>query len=202
MSPKSPVNAVVVRKEEKEAKLQAFVSAHLAACSVPGQGTAATNAMLLVARSVDSPLVKAVKSLAAEIAACGVTVFAILTPDAEAGAAPVASLPPAWTIRCLADVRFRDAHEQLLLGPATSWIGDCMRRDPSKRDAFESYADACPVTADNARKSFWRLWNAAKPVGEIAARGSTDTAAASAVAAAHAENPSDHTNGPSALTRQ
>jgi hypothetical protein len=31
--------------------------------------------------------------------------------------------------------RLVEAHEQLVLGPETCWIGDCMQRDPAKCDA-------------------------------------------------------------------
>ena len=50
-------------------------------------------------------------------------------------------------------------HEQLVLGPAASWVGDCMRRDPMKRDAYECYAADCSKTAGWARTSFDRFWN-------------------------------------------
>ena len=40
--------------------------------------------------------------------------------------------------RVLGDPRFGAAHEQLVVGTHV-WTGDCLRRDPNKRDAFEVY---------------------------------------------------------------
>ena len=72
---------------------------------------------------------------------------------------------PGFTTRFLTDARMLEAHEQLVLGPATVWIGDCMRRDPSKRDAFETYCDLNVPTARSARRSFERMWSMASTTG-------------------------------------
>ena len=60
--------------------------------------------------------------------------------------------------RFVADARLLDAHELLVLGPATAWIGDCMRRDPAKRDAYEFYSEDAPEAARSSARSFDRLW--------------------------------------------
>ena len=60
--------------------------------------------------------------------------------------------------------RLADAHEQLVINDAACWVGDCMRRDPSKRDAFECYAPAHPEASRTAAVSFARLWGACEPV--------------------------------------
>ena len=60
--------------------------------------------------------------------------------------------------------RLIEAHEQLVLGPQTCWIGDCMRRDPMKCDAFESYVEGCGEAAGCALVSLERLWIACEPL--------------------------------------
>jgi hypothetical protein len=40
-----------------------------------------------------------------------------------------------------------------------------MRREPDQRDAFEAYAEACPLTSAWALRSFQALWRRAAPVG-------------------------------------
>ena len=67
-------------------------------------------------------------------------------------------------LRHAPDVRLLDAHEQLILGPSSVWVGDCMRRDPAKRDAYECYARDSYDTAIWAKRSFDRVWTRARPV--------------------------------------
>jgi hypothetical protein len=152
----------VVRKEEKEAKLRDFVRQHM-------QRLAAANARgvcyLLVARSVESPIAKALAFLAEDMAAAGISVAVVL---AKADGGPLSTEMP--SIRALAsagcsllaDPRLLDAHELLVLGPKTAWIGDCMRREPAKRDAYECYSYDSGEVAGWARHSFDRLWQAAE----------------------------------------
>jgi len=67
-------------------------------------------------------------------------------------------------IRWACNPRLLDAHEELVVGPLTSWTGDCMRRDPNKRDAYESFNSGCAEAAGWARISFDRLWQASEPL--------------------------------------
>ena len=70
------------------------------------------------------------------------------------------SLPSGWSLSDTVEVdcevrwarkpRLIEAHEQLVLGPETCWIGDSMRREPSKCDAYETFVDACQATAASA----------------------------------------------------
>jgi len=48
------------------------------------------------------------------------------------------------------------------------WIGDIMRREPAKRDAFENYVDNCEKTANWAKVAFQRLWAISKPLPVLA----------------------------------
>ena len=65
----------------------------------------------------------------------------------------LAALAPA-EIRWAKNPRMLDAHEQLVIGPNSTWMGDCMRRDPTKRDAFQSFNVDCPEAA--GRRLFGR----------------------------------------------
>jgi hypothetical protein len=152
----------VVKREDKEAKLKAFISDYLlassAACVAPP--------WLLIARSAESPVVQALLALAPAIRAAGLTVRT-LYPEVAANASDTAALSPvayAGEVRVLRDLRLLDAHEQLYLDPRTSWVGDCMRREPAKRDAYEYYASDCTETADWCLKAFVRLWPKGEPV--------------------------------------
>jgi len=153
----------VVKKEEKEGKVREFIKRDIDA-RTQGNAGGADRTYLLIARGPDSPVVRAMASLAAEIEAAGIEVMAVLaytTGDATGTSRYRA------THRCrrLADARFLEAHEQLVLGPSTVWLGDCMRREPAKRDAYECHADDAQEVANFARTSFFRLWKAARPVG-------------------------------------
>lgn len=152
----------VVKREEKEAKLKNFISNYLS--SVPA--TKVDASWLLVARSVESPVVQALTALAPSIRAAGVNVKAVLAqvtagqPDGSA----VDVMGVDCELRLARDPRLHDAHEQLLIDDQTSWLGDCMRREPAKRDAYECHAVQCAVLADWGRKSFHHLWQRSEPV--------------------------------------
>jgi hypothetical protein len=84
------------------------------------------------------------------------------------------TMPRGWTLSDTIEVecevrwarkpRLIEAHEQLVLGPETCWIGDSMRREPVKCDAYESYIDACAKTTAAAVVSFERLWQTSEPL--------------------------------------
>lgn len=152
----------VVKRENKEAKLKTFIVNHLSTTVA----SASPEPWLLIARSVESPVVLALTAMEAELEAAGIRVLALLTEMAPAvGDSAVASdLKIVGTFRVLSDVRLLDAHEQLRLDGTTSWIGDCMRREPAKRDAYECHATNCTETADWTRKAFDHMWAKGKPV--------------------------------------
>ena len=70
-------------------------------------------------------------------------------------------------VRWAANPRFLDAHEQLVIGESASWTGDCMRRDPEKRDAYQSFNSNCLEATGWARISFERLWGSAEPLAVV-----------------------------------
>ena len=133
----------------------------------------------MVARSLESPVVKAIASLAREIAEANISVRMIMAHadhdtfgDAWSDAGHVVGFD--HEVRWARHPRLIEAHEQLVLGPQTCWIGDSMRRDPTKCDAFESYVEGCGEAAGCALVSFERLWIASEP---LLARGRRSTAA-------------------------
>ena len=161
-----PPRMSVTRRGDKEQRLSEFVGEHLAEARHSGRQPG--NEVLVVARSVESPVVRAVSSLAGEIVAAGYSVRLIIAQ------ADRQSLPRGWSLSDAVEVdcevrwakkpRLIEAHEQLVLGPETCWIGDSMRREPSKCDAYETYVDTCAATAGSATVSFERLWGASEPL--------------------------------------
>jgi hypothetical protein len=153
----------IVKRKEKEAKLGQFISEHVAR-QIAGRMTC-----LLVARSAESPVAKAMLSAGTRFAS-KLLVRAIF---ANLGGAEAARIAEACTaselalqVRWARDLRLMDAHEQLVLPPARSWTGDCMRREPAKSDAHEWFAPECPDTARRAALFFERLWGVSEPVIE------------------------------------
>src|SRR4029077_9263481 len=154
-----PLCASVSRHEEKEQRLRQFVQHHLAPTCADAYE------LLVVARSLKSPVVKAIAGLDRAIAAVGGSVRLILAQvDDEEQCLAGQVLSCKHQIRWARHPRLIEAHEQLVLGPSTCWIGDCMRRDPAKCDAFENFVEDCGEAAGCAAVSFARLWFASTPL--------------------------------------
>lgn len=165
MLPNSAPRMNVVRKEDKEARLKDFIRKDISARKASA-GAAHPEVYRLIALSIESPVAKALAALSGELVEAGIVIEAIFAKPAGLTADTAVSTfeAAAGGVRCAADVRLLDAHEQLILGPDTVWVGDCMRRDPGKRDAYECYADASAEASQWALRSFRRLWNQAQPV--------------------------------------
>lgn len=165
----------VVKKEEKEARLREFVQRRIA-------GRAGLASLGVIARSFDSP---AMKALATEAGSHDVVIDAIVLKHSETDTASAIAFATALAgrVRCRVarDPRLLDAHEQIILDDTAIWIGDCMRRDPEKRDAFECYSEDAAESVAWARACFARLWRAAEPLPSP--EGRRDEEPASAVAA-------------------
>ena len=164
MSVRPPLRVSVTRHEEKEQKLREFVARHLSESDV-GAGAQASQ-ILIVARSLDSPVVRAITGLAEEISAASLSVRLILAhldgePQTEDWGRTVAF---AHELRWAKHPRLIEAHEQLVLSPEICLIGYCMRRDPAKCDAYESYVEDCGEATGCATVSFERLWLASAPL--------------------------------------
>jgi hypothetical protein len=198
MTSKFPARAIVVKKEDKESAALGFIKADLerrAETRHPGE-------YLLLARSLESPVARALGSLSAELAAAGLAVRVVLTRPASSDSMPAprpASLNLAeGAARVLCDVRFQEGHEQLVLDGKTVWIGDCMRRDPDRHDAYEFHSRDCETTARWASTSFERMWSMATPLSTTVA---ADTSTADLEVADPSKLPPQPDSGPTALTR-
>jgi len=160
----APMARLSAVKEEKEMRIKTFLSRHIDLMAASGASHGVMT-YRLVALSTDSPVARALHDLAPEIARAGIGIQAVLFRRSGATTSPILADTER---RFVSDIRFLDAHEQLVLDATTTWIGDCMRRDPLKRDAFEYFSEHCPVTARHAARSFAQIWRAAGPSGSLA----------------------------------
>jgi hypothetical protein len=182
---KSAPRMDVVKREVKEEKLKAFITAHLSNTTAHPQPAT----WLLIARSSHSPVVKALNALAPEIAKAQVTVRTILALlDNGAGDTQATTMMCSAEYRVARNPRLLEAHEQLVLSPTTAWVGDSMRREPDKRDAYECYAVDHATTAHWSTVAFNRLWevsDAIVPRGLVlAAENAADAASVDDLSAA------------------
>jgi hypothetical protein len=188
--------ASVVRRGEKEMRLGAFMVQGLQDLAAGRQTAAAESlaepqgperAILVIARSAQSPVLKSIATLAREIAAAGCSVRAILAKSERGGLADAFIAVQAAGLDCEVRVarnpRLIEAHEQLVLGERACWTGDTMRRDPATCDAYETFVEDCPQTAASARLTFERLWQDGEPLPQPA------PVAAAALAAPQAIGP-------------
>lgn len=186
----------IVRLEDKETKLKSFVRSVVEQSRVRCEVDEAADTILLIARSIESPVAKAVASLVRDGAiTTPVKLILALPPRQEIqgdnSLETFAALVGSNGGRIIRDIRLFDAHEQLVLGPSASWVGDCMRRDPMKRDAYECYAADCSKTAGWAKTSFDRLWDTCEPMPDDLfqhAKPAAPEVCLSAVAAEEASN--------------
>jgi hypothetical protein len=149
---------------EKVSKLGAFIGNDLDTRSTHGIHVAG-GCYLLIARSPDSPVAQALRSHVARLSALGIRVRAIFSEvDSSKPAHLMAPFSVPSECRLARDQRLLAAHEQLTLTPTCTWVGDCMRRDPGKRDALERFAADCAQTGAHAIRSFESLWRATVPV--------------------------------------
>jgi hypothetical protein len=156
----------IVRRDDKEAKLGEFIERYLE--KIAGGGP--PGHCLLIARSAESPVARILLAMGANASLKRLSVRAIF---AQLGTAETARIADAcrfsdWAlqIRWARDLRLLDAHEQLVLAPSTTWIGDCMRREPQSRDACELFAADCVDTTHRASVFFERLWQVCEPIFE------------------------------------
>jgi len=153
--------------EDRQAKLKEFIGEDLAARRA---AVSDAHCYTLLARAPDSPVARAMAMLANELADANVSVQAVLLDldslNDEPGRPSLLDLANA-EVRQLTDVRFTAAHEQMVLSANRLWLGDCMRRDPAKRDAFEIFHDVNVAAAQHACVSFTRLWAGAQPIRRV-----------------------------------
>ncbi|KWT67398.1 hypothetical protein [Hyphomicrobium sulfonivorans] len=164
MSTETPAQVHGLSVAEKVSRLTAFITDDLDARDALGMREAG-DCYLLIARSPESPIAQALLSHAERLSVMGVSVRAIFSEMEPANGQQVTTIfNTSAECRVIRDSRLLAAHEQLVLTPTRSWVGDSMRRDPHKRDALERYAADCAETAAFARRSFENLWRATTPV--------------------------------------
>lgn len=149
---------------EKISKLSTFIGEDLDARAAHGVHIAG-GCYLLIARSPESPVAQALRVHAGRLPAMGIRIRAIFSEVDQANPAHLMapfSMPS--ECRLARDPRLLAAHEQLSLSPTCTWVGDCMRREPGKRDALERYAPNCAQTGAHAARSFESLWRATVPL--------------------------------------
>lgn len=162
MRPKTPPFQPNESKEERERKLRDFILSAAGALAHPG------DVIAVLARSPDSPVMRALLSVSNELARLGAGARIILAGGA------IAAEDETWNmvfaadfeneIRLTSNPRVLDAHEQIVIGDAAVWYGDTMRRDPWKRDAFAIFQTADATAAGRGRVTFERLWSRAQSI--------------------------------------
>lgn len=164
MNRQSSHSMQVVKREEKDARLTQFVLGEIASGRVSLDGE-----WCIVALTMESPVVSALARVINDLGgAPQLSVRLVLTRPVVTS--PISRPIPgfdnvgALQVRTVGRTALLDAHEQLWLSDVSSWTGDCMRRDPRERDAFEMFADNSALHAGWARKCFWRFWDVAQPV--------------------------------------
>lgn len=145
---------------ERERQIARFIRQYLDMAAHDGP-----QAVLLVARSAASPVAHALRDAVVEIASRDITVRMIVASEERMQDLwPSTAGRHAREIRVARNPRLFDAHEQLVLGHRATWFGDSLRRDPLKRDAFESFSPDDAAAAGRARCTFERLWQATEPL--------------------------------------
>jgi hypothetical protein len=146
-------------RTDKEKRLETFIKSRLELMS---QSEPGSDELLVVARSSDSPVINVLDRLMESSGGRINKARVVLLQDkhAQPGLGNWASNLP-LSVRTAAAHRFADAHEQLVIGLHDCWFGDCMRRDPNKRDAYEAYHEGDAEMARLARLSFSHLWDSA-----------------------------------------
>lgn len=164
MSNETPSHLHGLSIAEKTNKLTSFIGDDLDQRAAHGMHVSA-GCFLLIARSPESPVAQALRNHAARMSSMGIRLRAIFCEVDQASQvhlmAPF-SMPS--ECRMMRDPRLLAAHEQLVLSPTRTWIGDCMRRDAGKRDAMELYAANCAQTGAHAGRSFEGLWRNTSPL--------------------------------------
>ncbi|MEM8973822.1 MAG: hypothetical protein AAGD43_17320 [Pseudomonadota bacterium] len=183
MQTKSPPRMQVVKCDDKKDKLIAFIDEHFERRLSAGDD-GSSDELQVVALSVNSPVVGALQHFAARQEIKGTKIKLIVADTSSEELLQQLAVFDTISVRWAQNIRLLDAHEQLVLSDSCCWTGDCMRREPAKRDAFECFADDCKETARWARISFDRLWSVSIPLMGTDDGAETESADADGVVAA------------------
>jgi len=167
MSSNDALRVDVVKREDKEARLAEFIRACLQGAGGEPRIGIDNDGISVIARSFASPVMRALESALGDVAGDTIKVRSIVLEKPERAGGRSTALLRSHDTRWLEDHRLVDAHEQLVLTAASCWIGDCMRRDPDKRDAFETWTTASVEATALAARSFERLWAMATPIARV-----------------------------------
>lgn len=150
----------IVKRDEKETKLKKFILGEIAAGRVMLSGQ-----WSLMALSMQSPVVTALSQVVNELGGGhDLRVRLLLAGCCKHDVGRSFTNVGKVTARASQNARLLDAHEQLVIGATSSWSGDCMRRNPLERDAFEVFGANDETLACWTARSFDRLWGGAKPI--------------------------------------
>ena len=182
MRPTDPPFRPFETREERETSLKTFIRDAL-----DETATGRTDAIAILARSPSSPVVAALLSMSDELAERRVGVSIVLAGGS------VAARDETWNltfsaklvheIRLTGNPRVLDGHEQLIVSDRAVWFGDCMRRDPGKRDAFSVSLPNNREAAIASRFAFGALWRSAQSIYRNAALSSVVVASSEAAGA-------------------
>lgn len=158
----------VASETKHEDKVEALKS-YLCPIIRNADADAISSTLTLLAVSADSPIARAVTELGSEIAAKGLRVRAIfhsLQPESgpRGWTASGPAIPFDREVRWARNPRLADAHEQFVCGTETAWVGDCLRRDGYRRDAYEQRVNADRATVATLERSFERVWAICEPL--------------------------------------
>jgi hypothetical protein len=151
---------MTMSRTDKETRLKDFIVESLMALA---ESADIRGAVTMIIRNAESPAARALYAALLETSSTA-DVRLIIADTRVENASPSLRDMAGIECRLLADPRFGASHEQLVVGRTHVWIGDCLRRDPNKRDAFELYHKADLVARKCATISFERLWARAKPL--------------------------------------
>jgi hypothetical protein len=155
-----------VKHMEKQENSSRFIGYFLDRLSVAGEPTLAQRSGTLIARSAASPMARAMLTAMTECESLAVRLTVLFLKAEPADqmaqwlevAARNEAADPFLILRKAGPAALIDAHEQLVLGTTFSWQGDCMRRDPETRDAFETFECFNSEAARRAARTFQALW--------------------------------------------
>lgn len=168
MRAKTPPFRPFETKEERETTIKTFIREALDDAT-----TGREDAIALLARSPSSPVVAALLAVSDELAERRIGAAIVLAGGATAAEDETWSLSFSakfiHEIRLTSNSRILEGHEQLIVGDRSVWYGDCMRRDPVKRDAFASFLKDDPAAVRSGRFAFGELWRGAQSIYRNAA---------------------------------
>jgi hypothetical protein len=157
----TPSRLMTMSRTDKETRIKDFIAESLTAVA---EGPGGDGIVTVIVRNNESPAARALCAALSETAATLDVRVIVADTRVEDASSPSLAAIPGVECRHLGDPRFGASHEQIVVGRTHVWIGDCLRRDPNKRDAFELYHKADPIARKCATVSFERLWARSRPL--------------------------------------